>query len=85
MIEAMACGTPVLAFPPGSVPEIVKDGISGYICQSLDVMVARVGDLNKLNPKNVHQYAQEYFSVRRWQTLMQNCTQSLQAKRLWDI
>src|SRR5437764_4287804 len=32
MVEAMACGTPVLAMPGGSVPEVVRDGVSGYIC-----------------------------------------------------
>jgi glycosyltransferase involved in cell wall biosynthesis len=65
MIEAMACGTPVLALPPGSVPEVVRDGISGYICPSLDAMVDRVSDLNKLNPATIRRYAQEYFSVER--------------------
>jgi glycosyltransferase involved in cell wall biosynthesis len=32
MLEAMACGIPVLAMPGGSVPEVVRDGVSGYIC-----------------------------------------------------
>ena len=34
MIEAMACGTPVLALPGGSVEEVVRDGVSGFICNS---------------------------------------------------
>src|SRR5205823_8894499 len=46
MIEAMACGTPVLAFHGGSVPEIVKDGVSGYICKSLDEMAAHANNLD---------------------------------------
>jgi glycosyltransferase involved in cell wall biosynthesis len=41
MIEAMACGTPVLAFGSGSVPEIVRDGVSGWICADVDEMIAR--------------------------------------------
>jgi len=41
MIEAMACGTPVLAFGGGSVPEIVRDGVSGWICADVDEMIAR--------------------------------------------
>ena len=65
MIEAMACGTPVLALPPGSVPEVVKNGVSGYICPSLDEMVDRVADLSKLNPAAIRQYAQEQFSVEK--------------------
>jgi glycosyltransferase involved in cell wall biosynthesis len=36
MIEAMACGTPVLAFREGSVAEVVEDGITGYIVNSVD-------------------------------------------------
>src|SRR5579863_4461221 len=46
MIEAMACGTPVLAMPGGSVPEVVQDGVSGYICRSVRSMAKRVGELN---------------------------------------
>jgi glycosyltransferase involved in cell wall biosynthesis len=41
MIEAMACGTPVLAFGGGSVPEIVREGVSGWICADVDEMIAR--------------------------------------------
>ena len=41
MIEAMACGTPVLAFAGGSVPEIVRDGVSGWICRDVADMADR--------------------------------------------
>jgi glycosyltransferase involved in cell wall biosynthesis len=41
MVEAMACGTPVLAFGVGSVPEVVRDGVSGWICRDVDDMVRR--------------------------------------------
>ncbi|MEZ4311603.1 MAG: glycosyltransferase family 4 protein [Polyangiaceae bacterium] len=44
MIEAMACGTPVLAFPGGSVPEVVKHGVSGWICTGLDDLAARLAE-----------------------------------------
>jgi glycosyltransferase involved in cell wall biosynthesis len=44
MIEAMACGTPVLAFDRGSVPEIVRDGLSGWICRDVAEMAARAID-----------------------------------------
>ncbi len=64
MIEAMACGTPVLAFPAGSVPEVVEDGVSGYICRTVDEMVERLTDLQKLEPKNVREYVERYFPVR---------------------
>jgi glycosyltransferase involved in cell wall biosynthesis len=50
MIEAMACGTPVIAFNCGSVPEIIDNGVSGFIVGSIDEAVAavrRVGDLDR--------------------------------------
>jgi glycosyltransferase involved in cell wall biosynthesis len=42
MIEAMACGTPVLAFAGGSVEEIVKDGVNGWICHDVAEMADRI-------------------------------------------
>jgi glycosyltransferase involved in cell wall biosynthesis len=76
MIEAMACGTPVLALSPGSVPEVVQDGVSGYICSSIDQMAERVGQLDKLNPSAIRQYALDHFSVEK----MANAYAALYAK-----
>ena len=42
MIEAMACGTPVLAFTGGAVPEIVEDGVNGWICRDVEDMARRI-------------------------------------------
>jgi glycosyltransferase involved in cell wall biosynthesis len=64
MVEAMACGTPVLAMPGGSVPEVVRDGVSGYICRSVREMAKRVGNMN-LKPRRVRGYVEENFSVER--------------------
>jgi glycosyltransferase involved in cell wall biosynthesis len=50
MIEALACGTPVIARPCGSVPEVLKDGITGFIASELDGLVeavCKVGDLSR--------------------------------------
>lgn len=63
MIEAMACGTPVLAFPAGSVPEVVEDGVSGYVCASVDDMVGRLHEVQKLDPSKIRDYVGQYFSV----------------------
>ena len=66
MIEAMACGTPVLALPGGAVEEVVRDGVSGFVCQSIDEMVQRAPRSRaRLAPANVRQYCQQYFSVDR--------------------
>ena len=64
MVEAMACGTPVLAMPRGSVPEVVKDGVSGHICRTVKQMVERVKTLN-FDPRSVRQYVQDNFSLQR--------------------
>lgn len=62
MIEAMACGTPVIALPGGSVAEVVRDGISGYVCKNVDQMVERLRHLS-VAPAMVRAYAEENFSV----------------------
>ncbi len=50
MIEALACGTPVIARPCGSVPEVLCDGVTGFIAASLDDLVAavsKIGDISR--------------------------------------
>jgi glycosyltransferase involved in cell wall biosynthesis len=65
MVEAMATGTPVIAFPGGSVAEIVRDGISGYICSSVEDAVARVREVQAIKPAAVRAYVQQFFSAER--------------------
>jgi glycosyltransferase involved in cell wall biosynthesis len=64
MVEAMACGTPVLAMPGGSVPEVVRDGVSGFVCRSVRDMAKRVQNL-KIDPATVRRYVEENFSVEK--------------------
>lgn len=64
MIEAMACGTPVLALPGGSVAEVVKEGASGHVRGSIDELVQCAKNL-KIPPKTVRSYMEENFSVQR--------------------
>jgi glycosyltransferase involved in cell wall biosynthesis len=64
MIEAMACGTPVLALPGGSVDEVVRDGVSGWICRNVDDMAARIN--SPAIPSGIcHEYMLEHFSLTR--------------------
>ena len=66
MIEAMAKGTPVIAFPGGAVQEVVSEGVSGHICQSVDEMVQSVTQLEgRFDPVAIQRYAAENFSVER--------------------
>jgi glycosyltransferase involved in cell wall biosynthesis len=62
MVEAMACGTPVLAMPGGSVPEVVREGVSGHICRSVRAMANRALDL-RLDPATVRRYVEENYST----------------------
>ena len=65
MIEAMACGTPVLALPGGSVPEIVRDGVTGWICRDVADMADRVPSLGALDPASCRSWVEERFSCAR--------------------
>ncbi|WP_035727213.1 glycosyltransferase family 4 protein [Bradyrhizobium murdochi] len=65
MIEAMACGTPVLAFRCGSVPEIVEDGLTGRIVSDVDEAVRAVPELLALDRKAIRVRFEERFSATR--------------------
>lgn len=62
MAEAMACGTPVIGFPFGSVPEVVDDGVTGFICKDVEDMVNKTGQLTKIDRRSVRAVAVERFS-----------------------
>ena len=64
MVEAMACGTPVLAFAGGSVEEIVRDGVSGWICRDVDDMAARLA-APAISPASCRDWAARHFSCER--------------------
>jgi glycosyltransferase involved in cell wall biosynthesis len=65
MIEAMACGTPVIAFRRGSVPEVVEDGVSGYIVDNLEDAVEAVGRLGALDRARVRHAFERRFTAER--------------------
>jgi glycosyltransferase involved in cell wall biosynthesis len=65
MIEAMACGTPVIAFPKGSVPEVIEDGVTGFVVGDIAQAVAAVGQLGKLNRRRCRLAFEERFSDER--------------------
>ncbi|HSG32406.1 MAG TPA: glycosyltransferase [Thermodesulfobacteriota bacterium] len=63
LIESMACGTPVLAFNKGSVPEIVVDGETGFIVDSVDGMAEAVSKIHLINPGDCHKHVKNNFSI----------------------
>lgn len=85
MVEAMACGTPVLAMPGGSVPEVVREGVSGHVCRSVVQMSKRARDLH-FNPVAVRQYVADNFSIERmardYAGVYETALQEAQARRV---
>ena len=65
MIEAMACGTPVIAYNRGSVPEIVDDGKTGFIVEDEISAVADVGRLGELDRQAIRRHFETRFTARR--------------------
>ena len=65
MIEAMACGTPVLAFRNGSAPEVVDDGVTGYVVDSVDEAICNIGSLLALDRGRVRRRFEERFTAAR--------------------
>jgi glycosyltransferase involved in cell wall biosynthesis len=65
MIEAMACGTPVLGFRAGAVPEVIDEGVTGLIVESLEEAVAALPRVLTLDRATVRRRFEERFSARR--------------------
>lgn len=65
MIEAMACGTPVIAYARGSVPEVMQDGVSGFIVNDRIAAAQAVAQIERLDRRQVRNYFEEKFTSRR--------------------
>jgi glycosyltransferase involved in cell wall biosynthesis len=65
LIEAMACGTPVLGARMGSIPEIVVDGVTGFLCDDVADAVARVPRLATLSRRACREHVESTFSLER--------------------
>ncbi len=61
-IEALACGTPVIATPQGALPEIVRDGIEGFLVNDLDGMVQALERIDQIDPVRCRRRVEEAFS-----------------------
>jgi glycosyltransferase involved in cell wall biosynthesis len=70
MIEAMACGTPVIAYRKGSVPEVIDEGLTGFIVENLDEAVNAVRRVSSLDRRGCSQIFKERFSASR---MCSNC------------
>jgi len=64
-IESLACGTPVLAYRRGSIPEIIDDGVTGFVCDHLGKMADAVKRVSLLDRHRCRQAFEERFTVER--------------------
>ena len=63
MVEALACGTPVIAFRRGSMPELIEHGRSGFLVTDVDGAVAATGEAGGLDRARIRRDAVERFDV----------------------
>ena len=68
VIEAMAAGTPVIAYGRGSMPELIKNGETGYLVRSEDEMVAMACQTEKFDRARCRAWVAERFSINRMVT-----------------
>jgi glycosyltransferase involved in cell wall biosynthesis len=64
MVEALACGTPVIAMRRGAAPEVVEDGVSGFLCDSLEQMVSAVKQTGHLSRDDCRSQAKQRHDIR---------------------
>jgi glycosyltransferase involved in cell wall biosynthesis len=65
MIEAMACGTPVIAFRRGSVPEVIDEGVTGFVVDNEDEAIAAIERVGELDRRRVRARFDQRFTARR--------------------
>ncbi|MGK6321027.1 glycosyltransferase family 4 protein [Sphingomonas sp. DT-204] len=65
VVEALACGTPVIAYPRGSMPELIEDGVTGFLVRDLDEAVAAIGRIGEIDRAACRRAAEARFSVNR--------------------
>jgi len=88
LIEALACGTPVLAYRRGSIPEIIEDGITGFICDNLEEMVAAVDRLPLIRRQRCRDSFESRFTVERmaqdYLTIYERMAETVQPMDHWN-
>ena len=85
MIEAMACGTPILAFDYGSVREVIDHGVTGYVVKSFDEAVAALPKVLMLDRRTVRLRFEQHFSARRMAHDYVRIYQKLAVKRRSEL
>jgi len=81
LIEAMATGTPVIAMACGSVPEVVEDGRTGFVCRNLKEMIDAVERVPQISREACRRHAEEHFSATKMTTDYEAVYRSLLAQK----
>ena len=74
MIEALACGTPVVAWRNGSVPEVIEDGVTGFIVEDVAQAVRAVGGVAGLSRWRAARHLRNALTLRAWRVTISTCT-----------
>lgn len=77
LIEAMACGTPVVAFGNGAIPEVIKEGYSGFIVNNEEEMTAAVKRIDNIKTENCRKWVEENFTVEKMITGYEEALQKI--------
>jgi glycosyltransferase involved in cell wall biosynthesis len=65
VIESMACGTPVIAFNRGSMPELIENGKNGFLVKTVDDAIEAVGQIKNIHRKYCRHYIEQHFTVEK--------------------
>ena len=65
VVESMACGTPVIAYSRGSMPEIIRDGSTGFLVNDVESAVQAIGKIDSLNRRSCREEVEKRFTSRR--------------------
>ncbi|MFH1504964.1 MAG: glycosyltransferase family 4 protein [Candidatus Omnitrophota bacterium] len=65
ILEALACGTPVVAFNRGSVPEIIVNGKNGFAVDTFEEFLKAITDVKNLDPRDCRKHVEEFFNVEK--------------------
>ncbi len=77
MVEAMACGTPVVACPAGAAVELIEEGVTGYLRESIDGLVAAVSEVDRCSPEQCRARVSDRFSAEVMVTAYEQLYESI--------
>ncbi len=83
LIEAMACGVPVIAFNRGAAPEIIRDGVTGFVVDSFEEMCAAVERICELDRAACREHVANNFTIERTAAGIEECYRRAMAGEVW--